>query len=116
MEFPIVFEKCPLCGCTETVTRMACEEEKEKGVIPKDAFVAFERTQMPLMGKIPPKLTVRILVASWDLCVDCGNKYCTRVDIQTVPVSVQGPKMPGQQPGHMGQFPGFPHGMKPGFG
>lgn len=114
MEFPIEFKKCPICECTETVTRLACEEEKEKGIIPKEAFVAIERTQMPLMGKIPPKLTVRILIASWDICSGCGYKYCTRVDIQTTPVQMQAPKMPGQ-----GQLPPglqFPPGMKPGFG
>lgn len=118
MEFPIIFNKCPLCGCPDTVTRLACEEEMEKGIIPKDAPVALERTQIPLMGKVPPKLTVRMLIASWDVCAgdppgSCGHRYCTRVDIVTTPVQVQAPKMPG--PG--GQFPGFPQGLKPqGFG
>jgi len=112
MKFPIEFKKCPICGCTETVTRLACEEEKEKGVIPKEAFVSMEKTQVPLMGNMPPKLTVRVLIACWDVCVDCGHKYCTRVEIQTTQVQIQGPKMPGQLP------PGFqfPPGTHPGFG
>ena len=111
--FPVEFSKCPLCGCPETVTRLACEEEKEKGIIPKESFVSMEKTQVPLMGRTPPKLTVRVLIACWDVCVDCGNRYCTRVEIQTTQVQVRPPQMPQ---GFPGSFPSFPPGAHPGFG
>jgi len=119
MEFPIEFTKCPACGCLDTVTRLACEEEMEKGIIPKGAHVALETSQIPLIGSTPPKLSCRVLIASWDICAECGQRYCTRVQIVTQPVQVKMQNPPAGFPGNFpgGKFPGgFPPGTHPGFG
>ena len=101
---PINFPLCWNCGHDKTATQLACQEEKDKGVIEKDAFVSMRKTGVPLIGKIPPKLTVNVLIAHWDVCLKCGVERCTRVEVITQPVQVQMGNAPPGFPG--GQFPG----------
>lgn len=99
--FPIVFGKCPNCGCTDTITQLAWDEEAEKGRVNKDTPVAAEHLQAPL---IDPKktigITAGILILSVDWCADCGTRYCTKAEIGTGQIGM-GPA-PGQRGGPSG--------------
>lgn len=100
--FPIVFDKCPLCGCTETLTRLAWDEEAEKGRVNKDTPVAAEHIATPLIDPMrPPKLSASFLLQHFDTCAGCGMSYCKKAEIGTGPVTMkqmppgmQGPSMP----------------------
>lgn len=88
--FPIVFEKCPICGSKETLTRLAWDEEAEKGRVNKDTSVAAEHIATPLIDpKKPPVLSASILFQHFDTCANCGTRYCTKADIGTGPVTMK---------------------------
>lgn len=82
IKFPMEFNKCPICGCPDTVCQIATEELKEKGKILRGAFVSLEKVIVPLEQ---PHLvaTVSLLVCHYDVCAECGTRYCTRVDRTT---------------------------------
>lgn len=98
-KFPIDF-LCPICKSKETVAQAACKKEKDEGRISPEAFVSLEKMTTPLIGDKPPVgLTVRGLLAHYDVCLNCGMRYCTRVEIITIPVTVTAPKgFPPTQP------------------
>jgi len=105
--FPIVFDKCPNCGSTETITKLAWDEQADKGRVDRDTPVAAEHLQLPLLD---PKRVIGIvsgiLVLSIDWCASCGGRYCTRAEV------VDGPVKMGPPPGNTGG-PGM---MPKGFG
>jgi len=105
----MVFEKCPSCGCTETLTRLAWDEEAEKGRVNKDTTVAAEHLQCPLIDpKKPIGISAGILLLHVDWCAACGMRYCTRADIATGQVGMGPP--PGQRDGPPGGFIPKGHG------
>jgi hypothetical protein len=106
--FPIVFEKCPHCGCTETLTKLAWDEEAEKGRVNKDTPVAAEHLKVPLID--PTKtigITGGILLLHVDWCAnpECGRRRLVKAEVVTGKVGIGPP--PGQQ--------GWPSGGQ-GFG
>ncbi|KKK96611.1 hypothetical protein LCGC14_2661030 [marine sediment metagenome] len=102
--FPIVFEKCPYCGCTETITRIAWDEEAEKGRVNKDTPVSAEHLQIPLLD---PKKAIPIscgmLLLHIDWCAKCGRRRLAKAEVITSPVGM-GPA-PGQMGGTTGIIP-----------
>ena len=102
--FPREF-KCK-CGATETVSQAACKKEKDEGKIPPEVFTSLEKVACPLIGSRPPVgLTVPALMAHYDICMECGAKFCTRVEIIQMPISMKLPGtggMPGPMPGGQG--------------
>ena len=97
--FPIVFEKCPHCGCEETITQLAWAEEAEKGRVNKDTIVAAEHLNIPLIDpKKPPILSAGILLLHVDWCAnpECGMRRLTKAEVVTGQIGM-GPG-PGQQP------------------
>lgn len=104
--FPLVFEKCPNCGCTETVTRLAWDEEAAKGKVNKDTPVAAEHLQIPLLD--PKKaigISAGILLLHVDWCAntECGMRRCVKAEVVTGAVGM-GPAS-GQKPGPGGLIP-----------
>jgi len=87
MEFPVTFKKCPVCGCTDTITQIACKNEPS---IPKGTFVSLMKEVTPIQD--PNKITlpqVKAIMTHYDVCARCGTRYCTMADIVMVPVTVQ---------------------------
>ncbi len=97
MEFPKVFDKCPLCKCPETLCKLAWEEDVELGKISqasKDMFVSAEKIAVPLVDpKRGVALSVTVLVYHYDVCAKCGHRYCIKAEKTTQPVQMQ----PGSQ-------------------
>lgn len=110
---PIEFKECPICRllaailqdeklrCSNTVGQLETEEMKEKGQIPKNAFMSLEKVIVPLIQS-PLAAVIPVLLCHYDVCAKCGTRYCTRVD--------KGTGMPGPPPGKQ---PGFPPGQMP---
>ena len=78
MSFPLLFEKCPICGCMDTVYRLGVADDPS---ISEDTFPSMEKKVTPLQDftKIFNP-TVRVLLRHYDTCAGCGLDYCTRVD------------------------------------
>ena len=103
MELPINFVACPVCGDGETCARLACQEID----VPEGVTVAF--AQEIIFLKPPQLATVSVpaLIAYYDVCANCGTRYCVKVEKRNVPVqhrpaSGQFPQPPGNGPGLRG--------------
>ena len=87
LEFPLVFEKCPVCGCPDTVGNMVAEEEKTKGKLDKALKGCKEAQQTVVVD--PRKMTgliMKVPVIIWykDVCAGCGIERYTRIERQDV--------------------------------
>lgn len=93
MELPIEFSKCPNCNSKDTICRLACANDPS---IPKGTFVSLEKTVTPIQDAnrftIP---AVKAILVHYDVCAKCGTRYCTRAEMVSVPVTIQG--QPGQK-------------------
>ena len=107
MVFPLVWEKCPLCGCKETVANKLKEEEVAKGnILDKSIHAAIAQSVTPIMDmrEIFAVRTVPVLVTFYDICLnpECGVYYPVRVEKMMQKIdSSQGPP-PGPLPPGMG--------------
>jgi uncharacterized protein YoaH (UPF0181 family) len=91
MPLPIEFLECPICHSQGTVARIACADEPS---LPKGIFVSLEKVFTPIqdINKIATPVVKGILV-HYDVCVECGTRYCTKAEIISAPVTA------GPQPG-----------------
>jgi len=80
-EFPLLFPKCPNCGCTETTAQLAYDSE----VVAKDrgpaAFASSEKRAVPLTDPMKAALVLPVLVEHYDTCANCGLRRCTKAEI-----------------------------------
>ena len=87
--FPVKFKKCPNCGSTKTLTKLAWDEEAEKGRVKKDTPVALQQLLVPLIDpKKPPILTASALNVKLDICAKCGTGYCRKAEVATGPIQM----------------------------
>jgi len=97
-QFPIIFERCPICKNPDTVTQLAYKERiLDKGKGSADQFTSAEKIAVPLTDPRTVALSVDVLVFHYDVCVGCGTRYCTKVEITTG--NFKFAPQPGQQPG-----------------
>lgn len=84
MAFPIEFPVCPSCGSTDTVCRLACANEPS---IPKSPFTSLEKVFTPFqdVSRVTTPL-VKGILCHYDVCGNCGLRYCTRAEIRSMPV------------------------------
>lgn len=101
-QFPMSFDKCPNCGCTETVTQIAWDEEVEKGRVAKDTLVAAQHLKIPLLDPVKPPIIIGgvagILFMNVDACRDCGTLYCSAATVGEGNIQAGPPPGQGQQP------------------
>jgi len=96
------FPKCRICGSEELLTRLAWDEEADKGkVSSKEIEVSANKLATPLFDikKPPLTLTVNAIARHFDTCGGCGIERCVKAEIIAVPISMQ--QAPGQ--GHPGR-------------
>jgi len=106
--FPVTFEKCPHCGHTETLTKLAWQEEITGES--RDMQVASRQAIVQLID--PRKgigLTATALVLRFDICANpkCGLERCVGALKVKGPVKAQMPGQPGQKQMPPGGFPGM---------
>ena len=93
-------DKCPSCGCRDTVCRLGATEEQKREVLPKDAFVSLEKVMVPLFNpQNPPIAGAKGILCHYDVCAKCGTRYCTRAE--KIPVNIKF-GMPGK--GNLGNL------------
>jgi len=108
-EYPVKFDKCPLCGCKERLLEEIGNELRQKGKV-GDRYLSSADPPISMLQLDPtkPTLSAPSVTAITDICARCGFKYTTMVIKQDVPITGkiiqpgQG-KQPGQGPG--GPFP-----------
>ncbi|MDP2729112.1 MAG: hypothetical protein Q8O55_01360 [Dehalococcoidales bacterium] len=79
------FPRCPQCGSGETVMRESWRAVK--GEIPHGVYLALRSAAVPLT--LTPATTlslpfVPVLMASYDICTECGLERCVRVEVKTI--------------------------------
>lgn len=91
----VSFDRCPRCGCKDTVARKFVTEEVRKRAGWGDAFVSLEKVMTPLFNpQNPPIGNATGIVAHYDVCFKCGLRYCTRAEVIVVPISYDMTKLP----------------------
>lgn len=81
------FSKCPICGCKDTVCRLACADDAS---IPEGAFISLEKMFTPIQDMtklISP--TIKGILCHYDVCAKCGHRYCTQAEITSMPVEIR---------------------------
>ena len=84
LQFPIVHDKCPVCGWTKTVAEIMRDEAAAKGKVPKDCHIVAMRAVTPIteIQTILQGLSiVPVLTFEFDVCAnpDCGAFYCVNI-------------------------------------
>ncbi len=75
IQFPIVFKRCPLCGCEDTVLARYKKENK------LNAVIATFRLLVPLADMtqvVSPQIPAIELLK--DVCAGCGHEYVTIIN------------------------------------
>lgn len=86
MDFPLTYDKCPLCGCKERVLENIANEEKAKGKLPKDMLFSSTIPQIALVLAAPQTLlSARSIVRYTDNCRRCGYEYTFRIEHKVMP-------------------------------
>lgn len=87
MYFPMEFLRCPICRCADTICRHACADEPS---IPKGTFVSLDKVFTPIqdLNRITTP-TVKGILTHFDICARCGNRYCTKAEIVSAPVTIE---------------------------
>jgi len=92
LDFPIVHDKCPVCGSTKRVTEMLRDEQAAKGKVPKDSPMIALRAMTPI-AELPAIMLglsmIPLLTFDFDVCAnpDCGVVYCPTITRQDMPAS-----------------------------
>lgn len=88
MEYPIKFEKCPVCGCTETIINNEVKEAIEAGKLREGKKIPAMITVANIFDPNDPKSIMLIsqevdLIRSfYDICAnpECGIMRCLFVE------------------------------------
>ena len=86
-------KKCPNCGHDDTVCRKAMREFQPNST----EFASLDKQATPLQQPALVVTSVPAILCHYDVCAECGTRYCTRAERISVPVVVK----PGSPP------PGF---------
>jgi hypothetical protein len=96
MKLPVIHDRCPVCGCTDGLVRMAIDRAVEEKKISKEAF--SEGAVLPVMLMDPRRPPVLITVKSikvpcvmiyFEVCSACGVMYCRKFDVTEQDIPVQ---------------------------
>ena len=86
MEYPKVFEQCPICHSSERVLEAEVNEEKRKGKIPQDRIATSQMTMLPVVDPISMTgLSAPVLTVFKDICGGCGFEYPHVITKQILP-------------------------------
>ena len=84
MNYPVVFSKCPVCGSAERFMELETQEEIKKGNLPQDSRIAVMISKTILFNPTDNRVLLfrkeaPVLVGIFDVCIQCGNLYCTEM-------------------------------------
>lgn len=75
MDYPIVFDQCPICHATQKVVKHEVDQEKEKGKIPEDRIACSQQRILPIMDFTGPRISAPVLFIYKDICANCGYEH-----------------------------------------
>ena len=84
MDYPVRFDKCPVCGSTDRFGELETQEEIGKGNLPGDAKIAIMVSRTMLFNPNDNRVLlfqreVPALVGIYDVCCECGCLYCVEM-------------------------------------
>jgi len=98
-QYPVIFDKCPLCGCKERLIEEAVNEEIAKGRInPGMEFGLEAPTASVLWDQTKPSLQAPGIIPMKDICAECGFPYYRKIQKVEMPVTRLIPPKPQQPP------------------
>jgi predicted nucleic-acid-binding Zn-ribbon protein len=86
----MVIDRCPKCGCKDTVSRKAFEVAETE--MPTGAYPALAVSVVPLDNPQLALVNFKAVVSYMDTCIKCGTNYCTKSTVEKVP-KMQNPGM-----------------------
>lgn len=96
-EFPKEFNQCPNCGSTRRIANEVLQTEKDKEKIREQVKAFMFQTQCLIVDQTKAWLSAPMILAWYDVCVDCGTFYCIHANVKTAMPQMGKPK--GQQQG-----------------
>jgi len=80
MEYPKVFEECPICHCRERVLENEINEEKKAGRIGTDRIPCSQQKFLGIMDPTRYQIAFPVLKVYLDICANCGFEYPHTID------------------------------------
>lgn len=77
-KFPHSWDKCPVCGCKETVAGKVKAEEVANNRMGEDvqAYLFQQKAIIIDLRRVSKMLRVPVVTSSYDVCAKCGIFYC----------------------------------------
>lgn len=96
-KFPVVHDKCPVCGCETTLIDVAKKEMNEKGhpVPDTEMFILQIGVALTTPARLLAQVVVPVVGSFWDACAKCGVLYCRKATLGLGQPQIQG--KPGEQ-------------------
>jgi hypothetical protein len=92
------FTRCPNCGNEDTFAARELRILKEHGRAGEDARAFLFGKRSIVADQRNPMIQVPMVAAEFDVCVECGTMYATRVNVTlTSPQILQGGSVPNRQ-------------------
>lgn len=102
LEWPIVHEKCPVCGSEETIGKIIAQQEREKGKIGEEVVPClFQQTAMIAdPRRLTATLSAPVVTSMYDVCAnpECGACYCVYANLSQATTKAS---MPQGGPGNL---------------
>ena len=85
MNYPLKFDRCPICHSQKRVIEYEVNAEKAKGKIGKDRIPTTSISMYPVFDPLAgPSLSSPVITVYRDICV-CGHEYITLITRQELP-------------------------------
>ncbi len=94
LNFPIKWDKCPMCGDNRTVARMVADEEVEKGKITPGMATGTSFGSMSIADPTKSMLSAPAMTWLKDICVGCGFERVVYIHCKDMPLTVVTQQLP----------------------
>lgn len=98
LNYPLKFDKCPLCGETKHVARTIADELVEKGTMTPGMPAGTNLGAVTIKDPTKTVLTAPNILKVYDICARCGHEHVVYVNCKETPVLAQVPPDPNQFP------------------
>lgn len=94
LTFPIDgADSCPSCGCSERIGQQIINQLKLESKLQMNAYAKGLLIKIPLfqalLGPLQIKPEVPVIEITFDVCKECKQIYCIKVDLTSQQVNVQ---------------------------
>ena len=98
-DFPVQFDKCPVCGSERRLVEEETAKEIEAGRLSPGSRIPSLMGQSVMynpmnISRVLAKRLVPCLIGIYDACADCGTLYCIRMEKGEATIEAEGQKPP----------------------